>query len=198
MNGDDNARLLYGVLALTLVASSLFARRLPLGQTLKMLFAWVGIFGVVFALFSFRYEAKLVWQRITAEFSPGGTVGHDGTLRLRKSDDGHFWVDTEMNGKKVHLMVDSGATFTSLSDATAAAAGVTVDETGFPVLLETANGAVEAKRARIARLKVGPIVRADFPAVVSKQFGDVNVIGMNFLSTLKGWRVEGDEMVLNP
>jgi aspartyl protease family protein len=198
MSGDDNAQLLYGVLALSLVASSLFARRLPLGQTVRMLLTWVGIFGLVFVLFSFRFEAMQIWKRVTAEFSPGGTVAEDGTLRVRKAEDGHFWIDTQMNGKSVHLMVDSGATFTSLSDVTAAAAGVAVDEEGFPVLLETANGSVEAKRARIARLKVGPILRTDFPAVVSSQFGEVSVLGMNFLSTLKGWRVEGDEMVLNP
>jgi len=34
--------------------------------------------------------------------------------------------------------------------------------------------------------------------VVAEEFGDSNVIGMNFLSQLKSWRVEGNEMILEP
>ena len=38
----------------------------------------------------------------------------------------------------------------------------------------------------------------DLPVVVAEEFGDSNVIGMNFLSSLRSWRVEGTEMVLEP
>jgi aspartyl protease family protein len=41
-------------------------------------------------------------------------------------------------------------------------------------------------------------VAKDLPIVVAKEFGDSNVIGMNFLSKLRSWRVEGTEMVLEP
>ena len=41
-------------------------------------------------------------------------------------------------------------------------------------------------------------MREDFPVLVSESFGDVNLLGMDFLSSLKGWRVEGETMVLNP
>jgi aspartyl protease family protein len=53
-------------------------------------------------------------------------------------------------------------------------------------------------RARIKRITVGPIVREDFPVLVADNLGDANLLGMNFLSTLKGWRVEAGELVLNP
>ena len=95
-------------------------------------------------------------------------------------------------------MVDSGATVTGVSTGMARSLGAAIDDSGFPVLVETANGNVEAKRGRIALLSVGPIERHDFPILVSDAFGDTNVMGMNFLSTLKSWRVEGDELILNP
>jgi aspartyl protease family protein len=197
MSGDQAGNLIYGLVCLMLVASSLAARRLPLGQTLKMALAWVAIFAAVFAVFSFRYELLAVWNRMKAE-AMGSSTAADGTLRLRAGDGGHYFVDAEVNGRAVRFMVDSGATTTSMWTATARAAGVTIDETGFPVVVETANGMAQMQRGRIARLRVGPIERADFPVLVSDTLGDDNLIGMNFLETLKGWRVEGNEMVLNP
>jgi aspartyl protease family protein len=198
MNGDDSARLIYGLMWSALLISSLAARRLPLGQTLKMATAWIAIFAGMFVLFSFRHEAGIVWDRVKAEVSPGGTTAQDGSFRIRKAEGGHFYVDAEVNGRSVRFMVDSGATITSLSTKTAQMAGVDIDMSGFPVVTDTANGIAESRRGRVARFSVGPISRADFPVLVSDTLGDLNLVGMNFLSSLKGWRVEGDELVLNP
>jgi aspartyl protease family protein len=198
MTGDDTASLIYASIAAMLVASSLFARRLPIGQTLKMLLAWLAIFSAGFVLFSFREEAGVVWKRVKSELSPGGMTESNGSVTIRQNDDGHFWIDANINGVPARLMVDSGATVTALSVATAKAARVDVDESGFPMMINTANGAIEAKRARAATFRVGPIERKDFPVIVSENFGDTNVVGMNFLSTLDGWRVEGNELLLNP
>ena len=198
MTGDQSANLIYSVLLLMLVASSLLARRLPIGQTLKMAVTWIGIFAAIFVLFSFRTEFGQIGERVKSEFVGGGSVGADGTLRVRKGEDGHFEVDAMINGHKARLLVDSGATTTTLSVATAKAAGLEIDASGFPVIVETANGTAEAYRARAASFVVGPITREDFPVLISEGVGDGNLIGMNFLSTLKGWRVEGDVLVLNP
>lgn len=198
MSGDQNVSLIWAVVMLVLVGSSLLSRRLPIGQTLKMAMAWIGIFAFGFLIFSFRGEFQGVWNRIKAEAIPGGTVAEDGTLRLRADESGHYFVDAEVNGRATRFMVDSGATTTTMSLDAARAANVAVDETGFPVISQTANGLSESRRARVERLRVGPIVRDDFPIHVSETLGDTNLIGMNFLSSLKGWRVEGREMVLNP
>jgi aspartyl protease family protein len=53
MNGDDNAQLIYSLLAIMLLISSLSARRLPLKQTVKMALAWVAIFAVGLLVASF-------------------------------------------------------------------------------------------------------------------------------------------------
>jgi aspartyl protease family protein len=47
-------------------------------------------------------------------------------------------------------------------------------------------------------LKLGDIVARDLPVVVSPAFGDTDVLGMNFLSQLKSWRVEGRTLILTP
>lgn len=195
---DQTGSLIYAVLLLVLVASSLFARRLPIGDTLKMALTWALIFGAIFVVFTFRSDLKIVWDRVAVELGLRDGVQADGTLRVPRDDGGHFSVTATVNGQDVRFMIDSGATTTSMSGAAARSAGVDVSEDGFPVVVETANGTAEMRRARIGRLSVGPIKRQDFPVLVSDTLGDTNLLGMNFLDTLKSWRVEGDTLVLNP
>lgn len=198
MSGAETASVVMGLFWVGLLISSLAARRLPLGQTVKMALAWVSLFALVFVGFSFRYEAKQVWSRVTGELSGEDPVGAGGTVRLSKREDGHFWANATINGKQVSLLVDSGATVTSISAETARAAGVAVDTNSLPAVVETANGIVEAKRGTINSFAIGPIERQALPVFISSSFGDTNVIGMNFLSTLNGWKVEGDVMILTP
>lgn len=194
---DQTGSLIYAVLLLVLVASSLFARRLPVGETLKMALTWVLIFSAIFVVFTFRSDLKIVWDRVAVELGLRDGAQADGTLRVPRDDAGHFSVTANVNGRDVRFMIDSGATTTSMSVDAAKAVGVDVSEAGFSVVVETANGTAEMRRARIARLAVGPIKRQDFPVLVSDTLGETNLLGMNFLNTLKGWRVEGDTLVLN-
>ena len=68
----------------------------------------------------------------------------------------------------------------------------------FPVLIKTANGTIQAQTGDVSQLRFGNVVARDLAVVVSPAFGDIDVIGMNFLSRLKSWRVEGDVLILTP
>ena len=198
MSGEDTASLMIKLIWVVILIASLASMRLPLGKTLKMVAAWVGVFAFVFVGFSFRYEAQQIWNRVTGELSGSDPVGTDGTVRLSKREDGHFWANATINGTQISLMVDSGATVTSLSAKTAKAANVRIEDNAFPVVVDTANGAVEAQRGTIDRFAIGPIQRDALPVFVAANFGNTNVIGMNFLSSLQSWKVEGDVMILTP
>jgi aspartyl protease family protein len=67
-----------------------------------------------------------------------------------------------------------------------------------PVILKTANGQTMAELVTIKELRFGNIVARDRDAVVAPGLGETNVLGMNFLSRLKSWRVEGRTLVLVP
>lgn len=199
MGESDTASLIYSLLLLVLVGSALISRSLPIGQTIKMALGWVGIFAVIFLLVSFRPEMKMIWERVTGELGFGGKPAISGApTTLRKAEDGHFWVNAQVNGTPVRFMVDSGASFTALSTDAARSAGVKPDAMAMKVVLETANGIVEADRATAATLQVGSLVMKDHAVVVSSSFGETNVLGMNFLSALESWRVEGSNMILVP
>jgi aspartyl protease family protein len=194
----DEARMIYALILLVMVSSALFSRRIPMGQMVRYALAWIAIFSAGFVLFSFRGQFLSAWNEIKSELAPGGVEERGGIVRLRKAESGHFEADVQINGKVVRMLVDSGATVTSISSATASRLGMVVDRSGFPVAVETANGATQAWRATVDELKLGAIRRVDFPVQVSDTLGDSELLGMNFLSTLKSWRVEGDEMVLEP
>jgi aspartyl protease family protein len=119
-------------------------------------------------------------------------------LRVRMAPDGHFWVDATINGVKRRMLIDSGATVTAISEDTARAAGVGTGAGVTPVVLRTANGVAEARTGSVREIRVGNIVARNLRIVTSRGMGDLNVIGMNFLSLLESWRVEGRTLILVP
>jgi aspartyl protease family protein len=118
--------------------------------------------------------------------------------RIRMASDGHFWAKATINGVERRMLVDSGATVTAVSSATATSAAIGEDADLLPVVLRTANGMAAAQTGTIAELRVGNITARNLKVVSSPTLGDLNVLGMNFLSRLASWRVEGSTLILVP
>ena len=112
--------------------------------------------------------------------------------------DGHFWVKASINGVERRMLIDSGATITAISLETAHAAGVDTGTGLTPVMLHTANGVAPARTGSIDELRVGNIIARNLRIVTAPGLGGLDVLGMNFLSKLKSWRVEGQTLVLVP
>ena len=119
-------------------------------------------------------------------------------LRVRMASDGHFWVLASINGVKRRMLIDSGATVTAISEQTARDAKVDAGTGLAPVVLRTANGAAPAETGRVDEIRVGNIVARNLSIVTSPGLGELDVLGMNFLSKLESWRVEGQTLVLVP
>ncbi len=198
MSGEDQAlNLVYLFGCLLLVGSALLVRRLPLGQTLKMILAWALIFAAMFAVIALRHDFMALGRRILGEATgSAGQEARGGELRIRRSGDGHFWANAEVNGRAIRFMIDSGASVTTLSATAARSAGVEPSD-NFGVMVDTANGTVIMQRGTIARFRIGPIERTDLAAHIAPN-DMISVIGMNFLSSLRGWSVDGDTLVLRP
>ncbi|GAB5489470.1 MAG: hypothetical protein Pars2KO_30400 [Parasphingorhabdus sp.] len=199
MTEDQNLNLIWAAGALVLVASALFSRRIGFGEIVRTALAWVAIFALFIVGFSYKDQILGVWNHVSSEVTGQNDQQIAGTsLRIRQSPDGHFWVNAIVNNRPVRFLIDSGATTTAMNLTTATQTDVDVSKLGFPVILSTANGEVEAQRGSIQNLQLGSMNIKDLPIVVADAFGDSNVIGMNFLSKLDSWRVEGNEMILEP
>lgn len=191
---DQAPYTLFYILAIVLVASSLIGMRLPIAKVAKMALAWVAIFAAAFVLFSFRSEFASLGQRLRAE-ATGTPIVQGEEVRIPLADDGHFWAHGSVNGKRVSFLVDSGASVTTLSSEAATAADVA--DAGPDAIVSTANGRVVMSRGRAGSIEIGSIERTDFPVFINDR-DQTNVLGMNFLSSLESWRVEGNDLVLRP
>jgi aspartyl protease family protein len=194
VNGFDAPYLVYYVVLLVAVVASLVAMRLPIGKTVKMALAWVAIFGIGFVVMSYRSELGGIGKRLRSE-AMGSAIVEDGTVRVPVGEDGHFWVEAEVNGHPLRFMVDSGASVTTVSRDSAAAAGLPIG--GQRTIVQTANGPATAIQGSADRFEIGPIKRTDFPVDINEH-DDTNLLGMNFLRSLSSWRVEGHYLVLEP
>ncbi|MBB6504173.1 aspartyl protease family protein [Sphingomonas endophytica] len=181
-----------------LFVAALVARRIPILRTLVSLALWIGAGLLLYATIAERgrFDPWLGRAAAALDLDEQKVAGEE--TRIRMSRDGHFYVRAKIGGVERRLLVDSGATITALSPATAAAAGVEVKPAVFPVLLKTANGTIRADTGEVPELRFGNVVARDLAVVVSPAFGDVDVLGMNFLSRLKSWRVEGRTLILTP
>lgn len=113
--------------------------------------------------------------------------------------DGHFWVEAEVNGTPVEFLIDTGATYTGLSRPAARAANITPSATALPLEMETANGTIMVRLGQAQVLRFGNITASNLDVAIPRDFDDdTNLLGMNFLSRLKSWRVEGDRLILVP
>jgi aspartyl protease family protein len=183
----------YILMAVMLVLGSLMARREPLAKMLTMALAWIAIFAAGFVLFTFRDNFGWVAQRLKAE-AVGTPVQQGRETRIPMAIDGHFWVEARLNGQKVRFLVDSGATMTTVDRQTALKAGVQVSPQR-DQFVRTGNGIIRVSSGRAAELEVGGISRSDVGLQVADN-DDLNVLGMNFLSSLSRWGVEGRWLVL--
>lgn len=188
---------LYLLIALIAIAATVLLR-VRLLRSIVSFTVTAGLIGLLIVVVIQRGRYDPYFSRLVSALHLGGqdVVGQD--VRIRMAPDGHFWAHVTVNGVPRRMLIDSGATLTALSSGTAAAAGLKTDQQLFPVVLNTANGSITARTATLPELRLGDIVARDLPVVVSPAFGDTDVLGMNFLSMLKSWRVEGRDLVLEP
>lgn len=191
---------------LALATAAIFVA--TLGAMMKRLAPWLGGFlqgignlGIVAALLltiaqvaRFTTGSDLALPQIGM---PAQSVSGNET-RVPMSSDGHFWLQASVNGVTRPFLVDTGATLTAIALSTAEAAHVAEQPLRSSVVLRTANGTVQAQLATIEELSFGNIVARDLDAVVAPGIGETNVIGMNLLSRLASWRVEGQTLVMVP
>lgn len=188
----------YALIA-AIVVVMLLARRFRVVGRLLSTAALVASLGLIVMLVGERGRFDPMFARVAKilHLEDGQqVVGKE--MRVPMADDGHFWVKVRFGDVERRMLVDSGATVTALSTETAEAAGLRPSPSPFPMIIQTANGSVRADTATVPELRIGNIVARDLPVVSSPAFGDMDVIGMNFLSRLKSWRVEGRTLILTP
>jgi clan AA aspartic protease (TIGR02281 family) len=115
-------------------------------------------------------------------------------VRIPMAIDGHFWVEGRSTAP-VKFLVDSGATMTTIGRDTAARRRR--PSPARDQLVRTGNGIIRVSRGARTSLEVGPIERDDVGLHVAEN-DDLNVLGMNFLSSLSAGASRGDGWSWSP
>lgn len=118
------------------------------------------------------------------------------TIEIARSPDSHFYVDAQVNGARVRMMIDTGASSVALTRADALAAGIGATAGEFTASGLGVGGPVRLKPIRIARLAVGTLAANDVPAVVVEGTLPVSLLGQSYLGRIRSVEIAGDRIVL--
>ncbi|MCC6775325.1 MAG: TIGR02281 family clan AA aspartic protease [Hyphomicrobiales bacterium] len=127
---------------------------------------------------------------------PPPTNSAPRSVTLSRGDGGHFWTDARIDGRRIQLVVDTGASHIALRASDAARLGIHPIPRDYTARVHTANGVVLAAKVQLRSVEVGGITVRDLPALVHSDEGlGVNLLGMSFLSRLR-WTYERGRMVI--
>src|ERR1700677_4385292 len=194
----DTLSLVYKIGLLVLIGGAvlrIFRNRF--GEAIQAAVMWVVIALVLVAGYTYRFELKDFSDRIMAELVPGRAIARGHTVEVARIAGGDFQINTEVNGARVPMVLDTGASKVTLTRDAAIAAGLPAEMIKYTVNIETANGRTQAAAATIDRIVIGGIVEREVPALIA-QPGQLktSLLGMSFLSRLQSWEVRGDRVVM--
>jgi aspartyl protease family protein len=120
--------------------------------------------------------------------------GLSKSVVLNADGRGHFFTQGSVNGGVTRFMVDTGATYVSLSGAEARRLGIDYQK-GARGMMSTANGAVPAYRITLNTVKVGDVSVNQVEASVHEAPMEITLLGMSFLNRVE-MRREGNTLTL--
>jgi aspartyl protease family protein len=197
-HGGAVTGLVYKIGLLVLVGSvALRMFRDRVGEAIQAALMWVVVALLLVAGYTYRFELRDVGDRVMAELVPGRAATRGRTVELARAGSGEFQIATQVNGVRVPMVLDTGASSVMLTSDAAIAAGLPVEMIKYTVNIDTANGRARAAAATIDRIAIGGIVERAVPALIA-QPGTLktSLLGMSFLSRLQGWEVRGDKVVM--
>ena len=150
------------------------------------------------AVFAYGDPAKITTARTSVtEMIQHRTAAHARVQQIPRGNGGEFKLDAKINGVKVPMVIDTGATSVVLTYEAAKAAGLPLELLNYDVPLETVGGNTKAARLTLDRLAVGHLVEHSIPAlVVPRGQMKTNLLGMSFLDRLESWEVRADRLML--
>ena len=186
-------------LALVIFAGGLLLTmfRERLSQALEALLFWAVVGLLLVVGYSYRFELREAGDRVVAQLVPGHVAGQGRRVEVVRDHGGDFAVGAHINGARVPMVLDTGATSVVLTQAAARAAGLPLEVLAYTVNIDTANGRTRAAPVTLDRLAVGGLIERSVPALVV-QTGSLknNLLGMTFLNRLESWEVRGDTLRL--
>jgi aspartyl protease family protein len=206
MSTTDFSRLATLLAILVFVGVGVIVRSMRASEVVQAILFWTMAIVVLVGLYGFRDELGIVGGRIVGALVPGTPIAgrlsgetDPNSVVILRNGGGHFGVRAEVDNEPMSLLVDTGATFVTLTPDDAAEIGIDPSTLDFVVPIQTANGTIRAASIRLERIAIGPIERENIPALVAPRGAlDESLLGLSFLDKLGGYSISGDRLVLHP
>lgn len=162
----------------------------------QMALIWVVIALLLAIGYTYRFELQDVSDRVLAEFIPGHAATRGRTVEVVRRG-GNFSLAAQVNGARVPMALDTGATSVVLTQEAAKAAGLPLEVLNYTVNVDTANGRARAAPVTLDRLAIGGIEEHAVPALIA-QPGQLHtsLLGMSFLNRLESYEIRGDQLLM--
>lgn len=166
-----------------------------LSKALEAILFWVVIGLLLVVGYSYRFELRDTADRVIAELMPGHVASRGASAEVVRGRNGDFALTAHVNGARVPMVLDTGASSVVLTQEAARAAGLPIEVLSYTVNVDTANGRARAASVTLDRIVIGGLMQRAVPALVA-QSGQLktNLLGMSFLNRLDGWDVRGDRL----
>lgn len=200
MQQSDWQSFVYLSILLSVLVFGMISRQdLNFKKILKYLAAWAGVGFVAVALYAYRFEFADFKSRILGEINPASAQLNEeaGELVINISQDGHFYLNTRINGVAVRFMVDTGASDVTLSLEDAKKVGIDVANLKFNKAYQTANGTSWGANVILRELMIGEVKFAEVSASVNNAKMGTSLLGMSFLRRFKKYEFYQDRLVLS-
>lgn len=195
----DFGSLVYKIALLVFIGGAVLALfRERIAEAFQAAIFWV-VIGLLLAVgYTYRHDLRDVGDRVLSELIPGrATTMRGGAVEISRGRGGEFQVATVVNGARIPMVLDTGASSVVLTQEAAKAAGLPLEMLSYSVNIDTANGRARAASVTLDHVSVGSIVEKSVPALIA-QPGQLktSLLGMSFLTRLERWEVRGDRLVL--
>lgn len=202
LGSDQFAYVIYMGIWAALIGAAVISRPGGLGHSLKQFVIWIGIFLVVMAAYSYRYELQDIASRMSAGLVPPSPISINNVpgqqqITIIRDNNGHFSTRGKVNDAPIRFLIDTGATDVVLTHQDAVRAGIDVDTLHYNIPVSTANGMTTSARTRINLISIGPITIERLRVMVSRK-DDLreSLLGMRFINNLQSFEIRGDRMIL--
>lgn len=127
-----------------------------------------------------------------ASFEPAS----GGVARLDRAADGHYWAETEMDGRRVRMLVDTGASMVALTRDDALRMGHRLIASDFDQVVHTAAGETRAARVQLRTVSVNGVELTNVEALVIERGLKTSLLGMSYLGRLSKIEATPDRLTL--
>jgi aspartyl protease family protein len=199
LNSRDNQMSLvfFGIL-LTYFILRFSQNNAPIKTTLQQGVVWIGFFFLVIAGYSYWPQIQQFWLPVEQQLLPskGQRLDHLRSISFPLSNNGHYVIESRIEGTPLRLMVDTGASKVVLTQDDAERIGINLRHLTFNQPMQTANGLVFGAPITLREIEIGPITIENISAIVSDVGLEQSLLGMSFLEKLSSWRVDDGKLIM--